>query len=145
MGLYIDITHYHILQSHSRYCYDLFCNHKLKKVNYLKLIWVYSPEKWHSKQLKFASPYVACDLSVWEVESSTVLCMWSCLWNLAVQCYNWFSISVLRNLERKFAISKAQCLHGMCACLHLYVHDHIRCIVKVCVSQLFWCREVIYT
>ena len=58
----------------------------------------------------------------------------------------WFSmscaISVLRNKERKFAISKAQCLHAMCVCLNLYLHDHIRCIVKVCVSQLFLCREV---
>ena len=92
MGLYIDITHYHILQSHSRYCYDLFCNNNSKKV-YLKLIWVYSPKKWHSKQLKFASPYVhvACDLIVCvgrQGEWSMVLCiMWSCLWNLAVQCY----------------------------------------------------------
>ena len=36
MELYIDIIHYHILQSHSRYCYDLFCNNESKKVNYFK-------------------------------------------------------------------------------------------------------------
>ena len=131
---------------HATVFYDLFCNNKSKKVNYLKLIWVYSPRKWHSKQLKFASPYVACDdLSVWEgkLNQAPTLHTWSCL---ACSAVLWFSmsgaISVLRNKEHKFAISKAQCLHAMCVCLNLYVHDHIRCIVKVCVSQLFWCREV---
>ena len=53
--LYIDIIHYHILQSHSRYCYE---------VNYLKLIWIYSPKIWHSNLHR--RTYVACDLSVWE-------------------------------------------------------------------------------
>ena len=80
MGLCIDIIHYHILQSHSRYCYDLICNNKSKKVNYLKLIWVYSPKKWHSKQLQFASPYVACDLSVWEGKLNQAL---YCAWGVA--------------------------------------------------------------
>ena len=110
MGLFIDIIHYNILHSHSCYCYDLFCNYKSKKVNYLKLIWVYSPtsnwKNWHSKQLKkFAPLYVLRslwrDLSVWEGKLNEALCLWSCLWNLAVLCYDFqcrvHAISMLRN------------------------------------------------
>ena len=85
--------------------------------------------------------------SVWykgKLKGALLLCMWSCikLCNLAVQCSGMiFNVgcSEFRNANLQFQ-KRNVCMQ--CVCLYLYVNDQILCIVKVCVSQLFWSREV---
>ena len=68
----------------------------------------------------------------------------------SAQCYDFqcrvrSSCSEIRKANLQFQ-KRNVCMECVCVCvcvcLNLNVHDHIRCIVKVCISQLFWCREV---
>ena len=55
----------------------------------------------------------------------------------------WFSMSsAISVLKFRNANLQFQKRNGCMQCVCMYVYDQLPCIVKVCVSQLFWSREV---
>ena len=109
---------------------------------------LFTGKKWHSTQLKFASPYVACDLSVWEGKLNQALyCACGVAYGIKQCSVMIFNVGCdLRAQKLGTQIRNFKSAMFACnVCVLELVHIIIRCIVGRSVydvSQLFWCREV---
>ena len=161
MGLYIEITHYHIglctISIHATVSDHCFANNQYAEESELLQAYLGLFTKKVALQtikICIAVRENACDLSVWEgkIEWSTVYCARSCLWNLAVLVL-WFSMSrcpfpiaqKLGTQNCNFKSTMSCIAYNECV-LELvcsWPRNWGDAIVKryVCVSQLFWCRE----
>ena len=110
-------THYNHIHASVMICFVTI----IKESELFKAYLGYSPKKVALQTIKI---YIAVR-SLWlvcmgrQVESSTVLCMWSCWWNLAVQCYDFqcrvrSPCSEIRNANLQFE-KRNVCMQCVCA------------------------------